>query len=206
MIVRAITMGLFRVNSYVVWDEDSKEALLIDPGAEFEHIMHVVEIEKILPRFLLLTHAHFDHVEGVNALKKHYSLPLVAHPEGQRMLDGLPEQAALFDLTWEQPIPRIDRFLSDGETITIGGEAFRVMYTPGHSICGVSYAGDGIAFVGDLIFRDAVGRTDFKGGSSEALLNSIHSRIFTLPPHTRLLSGHGPETTVEREMAENPFV
>lgn len=199
-------MGIFMVNSYVVWDEESKDGMIIDPGEDFGRIVEMIESEGIAPRFIALTHGHYDHVESVQEMKEKYGVPLFAHPEAQQALNGLPEQAALFNLSWNKAIPAVDNVLREGETISAGKTAFRVLFTPGHSVCGVTFAGDGTAFVGDLIFRNSVGRTDFKGGSREELLHSIHKKIFTLPPGTRLLSGHGPETTVEHEMTENPFV
>lgn len=206
MNVQTFVMGYFSVNSYLVWCPTERAGVAIDPGAEPGRIISYIEKENIHLQSILLTHAHYDHVEGIDALEKKYPVPVIAHVKAPEMLNALPHQAAMFDLSWDKPIPTISRELDEGDSIQFGREEMKVFYTPGHSPCSISFIGKNEAFVGDLIFFDAVGRTDFIGGSLDELMSSIRQKIFNLPPSMTLYCGHGPVTTVERELRQNPFV
>ena len=122
------------------------------------------------------------------------------------MLDYLPHQGRMFNLHWDREIPKVDKKIKENEIITFGTQELKVIYTPGHSPCSITLVGTNEAFVGDLIFYDSVGRTDFHRGSHDELLDSIHNKIFTLQPTISLFCGHGPATTVQRERQGNPYI
>lgn len=206
MEIQTFILGLFRVNSYLVWCHQTHTGLVIDPGENPDEILTMIAQERIHIEAIILTHAHYDHVQGIHAIKEVHSAPLLAHPRAQETLNTLPGQAEMFDCSWEGPIPKVDRQLQEGEILIFGSEKLTVLYTSGHSPCGITFAGDREAFVGDLIFFDTVGRTDLPGSSQKELLHSIQSKVFTLDPDIVLYPGHGPVTTVRREKFENPYV
>ena len=206
MNIQTFTLGALQVNSYLAWCPNSMKGVLIDPGEEPHEILEFIENREICLEYIILTHAHYDHVQGVSEIQSRWKVPILAHPMAQSFLNILPEQTALFNHEWIGPIPRVDRVLKEEEIVEFGSASLKVIYTPGHSECGITLLGDREAFVGDLIFYNSVGRTDFYGGSPEALLNSINNKIFLLDPSIILYSGHGPVTSVEREKLQNPFV
>lgn len=202
------TLGPAMTNAYLVADPETKEAAVIDPAWDG----HVILTESIQRGWriahLWYTHAHFDHIGGAAAIADALNpLPLVAlHPADHvlwRSQGGAPFFGYKID---PGPEPTID--LQHGQILRLGSVEFEVRHTPGHTpgLCILYAATEGVCFCGDLIFRDSVGRTDLPGGDWQTLLDSIHAHVFTLPDETRLLSGHGPETTVGQEKQLNPFL
>jgi len=204
-VVVPLTNGPFAENCYLVADPGSREAALIDPGEEAGLFLARLRHEGWTPRAIWLTHAHVDHVAGVAAVRAAVpSLPLWLHPADRGLYDHAPDQARAFGLTMAPP-PAPDHDFADGATVRLGALAFDVLHTPGHSPGGVCLAGHGVVFVGDLLFAGSVGRTDLPGGDPEALLASIHGRLYALPDGTVVYPGHGPTTTIGAEKRENPF-
>jgi glyoxylase-like metal-dependent hydrolase (beta-lactamase superfamily II) len=155
-----------------------------------------------------LTHAHIDHVEGIPYLRAYSDAPIYLHPADLELYDRVESQAAWFGLTLAGPLPKPDRELLPGMRILVGQHELEVRFTPGHAPGHVIFYSVelGVALVGDVIFAGSIGRTDLPGGDFRQLMDSIHSEILTLPDRTRLLSGHGPETTVRQERMGNPFL
>lgn len=203
--VVTLTNGSFAENCYLVADPGSGEAAVVDPGEDVRLFRARLGHEGWVLRAIWLTHAHLDHVAGVAALREGSDAPIHLHPSDRALYDHLPVQAAQFGL--EAPVPPApDRDLADGGSVAVGGYAFRVVHTPGHSPGGVCLIGHGLAFVGDTLFAGSIGRTDLPGGDLKALLASIHERLLTLPDETVVYSGHGPATTIGAEKRDNPFV
>lgn len=202
------TLGPAMTNAYLVADSDTKEAAVIDPAWDGHVILAEAQKRGWRIAHLWYTHAHFDHIGGAGAIADALNpLPLVALHPADHLLWRAEGGAPLFGFKIDPgPEPTID--LQHGQILKLGKIEFEVRHAPGHTpgLCILYVASEGVCFSGDLIFRDSVGRTDLPGGDWEALLHSIHTQVFTLPDATRLLSGHGPETTVGEEKQYNPYL
>jgi hydroxyacylglutathione hydrolase len=203
--VVTLTNGAFAENCYLVADPVSGDAAVVDPGEDVDLFLARLRHEGWAPRAIWLTHAHVDHVAGVARLAAATGAPVLLHPADRPLYDRFPAQAAMFGLEAE-PLPAPDGDLADGGRVTVGGCAFDVLHTPGHTPGGVTLAGYGLAFVGDALFAGSIGRTDLPGGDTETLLASIRDRLFSLPDATVVYAGHGPATTIGAEKRDNPFV
>jgi len=202
------TLGPAQTNAYMVADPDTREAAVIDPAWDGEFILGEAQKRGWRIAHLWYTHAHFDHIGGAGAIADALNpLPLVAlHPD-DHVLWRAGGGGAIFGFNIDPgPEPTID--LYQGQILRLGKVHFEVRFTPGHTRghCVFYVAESGICFCGDLIFAGSVGRTDFPGGDFGTLERSIREQIYTLPDETRLLSGHGPESTVGEEKRTNPFV
>lgn len=204
---QAFTAGNFAENGYVAWCEESSQCVVVDPGAGAPQMIAAIETEGSEVAAILLTHAHLDHVEGLGAIREFTDAATYLHAADRALFDAVPEQAAMFGLTAPSLAPP-EKELSDGELFRFGESAFRVIHTPGHSPGHVILVADDgeVALVGDLVFAGSVGRTDLPGGDYQALFDSIRRHVLTLPDDTRLLTGHGPPTSVGHERAGNPFL
>jgi glyoxylase-like metal-dependent hydrolase (beta-lactamase superfamily II) len=204
VIVRQITVGAFQENCYLVVDESSGLAVLIDPGDDGDRLLHAVEEAGATLDAIWLTHAHVDHVGGIAAIRRRTNVPICLHPLERPLYDRAAQQAAAFGLPFDSPPPP-DQDLADGDTLSVGQLSFDVMHTPGHAPGLVVIHGHGVAFVGDLLFAGSIGRTDLPLADPVAMSGSLE-RVCTLPPETVVYPGHGPATTIARERAANPFL
>ena len=204
MIVRTVAVGAFQENAYVLVDEASGDAVLIDPGEEGQRLLDTAHSVGGTVRAIWLTHAHIDHVGGIAAIKRAADVPVHLHPADRPLYDNAAQHALLFGLRIEQP-PAPDAELSEGQTLRCGALSFTVWEVPGHSPGHVCIHGNGIAFVGDCLFAGSIGRTDLPLSSPAALARSL-DRLLTLPDDTVVYSGHGPPTTIGAERVENPFL
>jgi hydroxyacylglutathione hydrolase len=205
--IRTFTSPLFGQNAYIVRCAASGQQVAIDPGGEAAAMATAVQ-ESGDPLFaIVLTHAHLDHIEGVAELAGRVPAPVHLHPADLPLYSSAPQQAAMFGHRIQAPPPP-DAELYGGQVLEFGECAFQVRHVPGHSPGHVLLynAEAALAFVGDVVFAGSIGRTDLPGGSFGQLIQSIREQVLTLPDETRLLSGHGPETTVGRERATNPFL
>jgi hydroxyacylglutathione hydrolase len=188
--------------------ESDGEAMVVDPGAAAAGMVRHLETAGTTPKAILLTHAHLDHIEGIATIRSAFpDVPIHLHPDDRPLYDAAPGQATAFGHAMpDLPVP--DQVLSAGERITFGACSFEVRHTPGHSPGHVIlYSADaGLALVGDVVFAGSIGRTDLPGGDFATLIASIRREVLTLPAETRLLSGHGEETTVVWEAQHNPFL
>ena len=207
MILEMLTVGPFQENCYIVGDETTGEGALVDPGDEAARIAIAVEQTNLEISQILITHAHIDHVGAVAALAEEYACPVLMHAESEPMLAQLPTQAMMMGLRFGK-VPNVDRYIEDGEVITVGGLELASLYTPGHAPGHLAFyvRSEGLVLSGDALFAGSVGRVDLPGGSMEVLMKSIEARLLTLPDDTKVYSGHGPQTTIGNEKAYNPFL
>jgi hydroxyacylglutathione hydrolase len=203
-----LTLGPAQTNAYLVADSDTKEAAVIDPAWDGHVILEEARKRGWRIAHLWYTHAHFDHIGGAGAIADALNpLPLVALHPNDHVLWRAGGGDALFGFDIDPgPEPTIDFY--QGQTLRLGSVEFEVRFTPGHTPghCIFYVASSHVCFCGDLIFADTVGRTDLPGANWRQLVESIKTQVFSLPDETRLLPGHGPETTVGEEKRNNPFV
>lgn len=204
----SFTLGPAQTNAYLVSDSETRDAAVIDPSWDGHLILEAAQERGWRIAHLWYTHAHFDHIGGAGAIADALNpLPLVALHPNDHVLWRAGGGGALFGIDIDPgPEPTID--FTHGQILKLGSVEFEVRFTPGHTTghCILYVPSASVCFCGDLIFAGSVGRTDFPGGSWEQLVESIRTQVFTLPDDTRLLSGHGPETTVGVEKRSNPFV
>lgn len=204
MHIELVVTGPIQENCYIVMDESTHDAIIVDPGDDAPKIEAAVAKLGATPHAIVNTHCHFDHVGAVEAVRRAYNIPFYIHPKDQEMLERASASAERFGLPMEQP--RVDRFIHEGETVTVGAGMLTVRFTPGHCPGHIVLVGDGFALVGDVLFAGSVGRTDLPGTSWDELARSIETQLMTLPDDTVVYPGHGPRTTIGRERATNPFL
>jgi len=211
MIVESQAVGPFFKNGFVVGCEESREAVLIDPGDEVASLLAFAERHALAIRHILLTHAHVDHVTGVAAAKRVLNVPIHLHKDDLFLYERAVEMGAMFGLKVD-PQPPIDRFYEPAQVIPFGTYEARVHHTPGHcpgGVClqiGKANTSGKELFVGDTLFAGSIGRTDLPGGDYDTLIASIRNVLFPLGDDAVVHSGHGPDTTIGKERRTNPFL
>jgi hydroxyacylglutathione hydrolase len=207
MIVEMLAVGPFQENTYIIGDEKSGTGALVDPGDEATRIALAVEQTGLGIAQIIVTHAHIDHVRAIAPLIDEYSCPVLMHQEAEAMMKTLPQQAIMMGMRFGK-VPAVNRHIGDDEILEVGNIRLRSLYTPGHAPGHLAlYAEEeGVVFSGDALFAGSIGRTDLPGGSMDLLMRSISEKLLTLPDETRVLSGHGPETTIGNERMYNPFL
>ena len=203
--IETIVNGPFQENCYLVWEEESKQAIFVDPGDEAQRLIGTARTLGLDVKGVFNTHGHIDHAGAAAEVCAAFGVPFAMHPADAFLLEGLPEQARMFGLP-PMAVPRLDRELADGSTFAVGSAAGEVIHTPGHTPGGVCFRFDGVVFVGDTLLAGSIGRPDLPGGSTRQLLTSIRDRLLVLPEGTRALSGHGPATSIGTEKKHNPFL
>lgn len=205
MIIKQFTLGQLENNVYLVMDEKTKKAVLIDASAMSPEIVQTVKELGAKVQYILLTHGHFDHVMGVNALKKALNTEAVIHKDDLAISDNVNEFTRLFGLP-DGEVPKYELYINDGDVITVGDMKIKVIHTPGHTEGGVCYLIEDTMFSGDTLFKESVGRTDLFGGSFEKLSDSIKNKLFKLKNDIKVYPGHGPMTTIGHEKKYNELV
>jgi glyoxylase-like metal-dependent hydrolase (beta-lactamase superfamily II) len=204
MEIHVHTVGPLDTNLYLLLDEERREVVVVDPGPESEEVLEWIQREGWKVRYLLNTHAHFDHIGGNARFHEATQAPIALHPADRELYRQAPLQAETFGYTCA-PQPEPTLWLEEGQRWTLAGQEWTVLHTPGHSPGSVCLYTPGHLLVGDLLFAGSVGRMDLPGGSWEEMVRSLH-RLFTLPPETRVYPGHGPRTTLAAEWERNFFV
>jgi hydroxyacylglutathione hydrolase len=207
LVFDSLGVGPLMTNCYIVGDSDTHVAMVVDPGGHVGAIISALDRHHLTCKWIVDTHAHFDHIGGNAGLKEQTGAELLIHEREASWLAQTSVQGRMFGVSVENS-PPADRTLTGDETLTVGKIRLQVLYTPGHSPGSISLAieGEKKIIVGDLVFADSIGRTDLPEGSFETLVESVERHIFTQPDDTVLYPGHGPATTVGHERRYNPFL
>ena len=208
MFVKQIEVGGFAVFAYIVGSEAAGDALVIDPADEGERLVREAGKAKLKIKYIVNTHSHVDHIMGNKAMKDLTGAQIIIHEAEAAALSHQPAHlASMFHAT---PSPPADITVRENDLITVGDVSLRVIHTPGHSPGGICLYTDGLVFTGDTLFVGGVGRTDLGGGSWATMVQSIRTKLFTLPDTTVVLPGHNygeaPKSTIGMEKVHNPYV
>ena len=198
-------LGPMANNTYLIIDESTRDAALIDPSFDSESLWPEIEQRKLNIRYILNTHAHFDHIIGNAFYVQKTGAPLALHRDDLERLRALPETARRYHFE-AGPSPDPDLYLEHGQTLALGETSIRIVHTPGHSPGSVTFLFDDVAIVGDVLFEGSIGRTDFPGCSLQTLLHSIRTELLSLPDATKVLPGHNEPTTIGKERVSNPHI
>ncbi len=202
MIIEKFEPSSFASNSYIVADEDTKEAIIMDPGGGASQILAKVRDLGLEIKLIVLTHRHPDHIGALKEVKEATGAEVAIHADDA---PGLREGRS-FGPSPQGPPPAPDRILQDGDIIDIGKLRMAVIHTPGHTQGGICLLVDGVLFSGDTLFNFGIGRSDMPGGNGTQLMESIHTRLMVLPDETTVYPGHGPASTIGAERRGNPFL
>lgn len=204
--IKIMVLGGMQTNCYLLYHEDTKEAVIVDPADEADIIHQKITELSLEPKAILLTHGHFDHIQAVEDVRKHYQIPIIGHENGEEVLNNPREN--LSSVFGAAIMVGLDQTVTDGQILKLAGFEIKVLYTPGHTRDSVCYylPEEGILFSGDTLFAGSVGRTDFPGGSGSLLMHSLREILMKLPKHVEVYPGHGEQTTIEYELVHNPFV
>lgn len=205
MVIHKLTLGIFGVNNFLVHSADSSKAILIDACEDSQSILNKISELNLELVYLINTHGHGDHIAGNAEIIRQTGAQLMIHPLDEPYLtDPQLNLSTFMGIELKSPPP--DRLLEEGDTVELDDIQLKVLHTPGHTPGNITLVSGDVAFVGDVIFRESIGRTDFPGSSHQQLIETIRTKIYTLPDNTILYNGHGPETTVRHEKKYNPFV
>ncbi|MBC8384736.1 MAG: MBL fold metallo-hydrolase [Candidatus Cloacimonetes bacterium] len=198
-------LPIYGTNTYLVWDEDSKEAIMIDPAAPDKILVREIQNNDLSLSCIINTHGHGDHIGGNKLMKESFNTNLCIHRADAEMLTS-PHLNFSSSIGYNLVSPKADIILKDGATIKFGNKEIEIIHTPGHTKGGICVYVDNLLFCGDTLFCDSIGRTDLPGGNFEDIKKSIREKLFILPEDTIVFPGHGPQTTIGHEKNENPFV
>jgi len=206
MIQKGLMVGLLEVNCYILGDEETKEAVVIDPGGDEDKILEALKYAELNLKYIIDTHGHFDHVDANQPLKEATGAKIAIHEADAQMLSQ-PSADAMFFTGNRVRLSQADLLLKEDDLLSFGTYRLKVLHTPGHTPGGISLVLEGhtYVYVGDLLFAGSIGRTDFPGGSFDDLIQAVRTKIFPLGDQYSVYPGHGPVTTVGQERKYNPF-
>lgn len=202
-----LPVGLLQCNCSVFGDEQTREAIVVDPGDEIEKIEAILQKHQLKVKAIVITHAHIDHVAGAKKLKALTGAPVYMNERDEELLDALDIQAKWLGVETPQKV-EVDVDAADASVLTLGAADFQVLHTPGHtqgSLC-LWIPSENKLVAGDTLFRESIGRTDLPGGNHRQILSSIKTKLLDLPEEAIVIPGHGPNTTIGREKERNPFL
>lgn len=205
MFIKGMEVGAVACNCYLVGCEETKKAAIIDPGAAASAIINMIKSSGYVVETIINTHGHVDHIGANNEVKKHTGAKLMIHRLDAKMLTS---SAANFSMFMGNPVTSAaaDQLLDEGSIVKVGNLELKVLHTPGHTPGGICLVNDKVIFSGDTLFYGSIGRTDFPGGSYEALIKSIKDKLMIYPDETVVYPGHGPATSIAFERQYNPFL
>lgn len=205
MFIKGMEVGAVACNCYLVGCEETKKAIIIDPGAAPQAIINLIKSSGYTVETIVNTHGHVDHIGANNEVKKHTGAKLMIHRLDAKMLTS---SAANFSMFMGNPVTSVgaDQLLEEGDVVKVGQVELKVLHTPGHTPGGICLAANEVIFSGDTLFYGSIGRTDFPGGSYEALIGSIKAKLLPYPDNTVVYPGHGPATSIGFERQYNPFL
>ncbi len=209
--VQVFTFNVFSENTIILWDEDSKESAIIDPGTssvEEENILtDFIESKKLKVKYLINTHCHIDHILGVKFVKEKFSPVYYAPEKDIPLLEHAQQQAMMFNITLDKP-PLPDKLITEETKLSLGNSEMNFLFTPGHTpgeFC-IYFESEKICITGDVLFNDGIGRTDLWGGDYDTLINSIETKLLTLPDDVIIYPGHGESSNIGFEKQHNSFL
>ncbi len=205
MILQTLLVGPLGVNCYILGDEKTHEAIIVDPGGNARDILNTLQRTGLKAKAIVNTHAHFDHIIALNEVRAATHAPFMIHTDEVPVLASAEASAGLFGMRVAPPAPA-ERLLKDGDQVEVGGLVLHVLHTPGHTPGGICLLHESQVFVGDTLFQGSIGRTDLPGGDYATLMQSIRDKLLPLPDDTTVYPGHGQATTMGEEKALNPFV
>lgn len=208
MIQKTFVVGPLQCNCTLLACEKTREGVLIDPGDEAQRLISELQKAGVTIKYLLHTHAHFDHIGATGGLKAHTGAQICLHQADQFIYEMLPVQGQMFGMEF-QAAPPVDHFVKDEEILRFGEHSLQVIHTPGHSPGGICFkltSGEESVFSGDTLFQGSIGRTDLWGGDYELLIGSIKKRLMVLNDDILVVPGHGPQTLIGKEKRTNPFL
>lgn len=200
MIIKRVMAGVNAANCYIVFDEETRDAVVLDPGGDADDIYKALKQFGATVKYIVLTHGHFDHTEGVEELKSIVGAPVAIGEEDNKMF--------LKGEKYYGPLPQggADILLKNGDTLKFGGHTMKVISTPGHTPGGICLLVENDIFTGDTLFAGSIGRTDLAGGNYDTIMQSLKSKLMTLSDTVAVHPGHGPSSTIGRERLMNPFM
>lgn len=205
-IVACVTVGLFQENCFIYACPQTREAVIIDPGDEAERILETIQELNVVPKYIINTHGHIDHICAIDAVSEVYPVPFAIHPADVPMLSD-EQMARLYERSGPPVKRKPDILLKEGDQFTFGTLSLEVLHTPGHSLGSVCLLSQPYCvFAGDTLFYRSIGRTDLPGGNYTQIVQSIREKLYTLDDELMVFSGHGQPTTIIEEKHENPFV
>ncbi len=207
MLFKILIVGQLAVNCYIIGDKSSKEAIIVDPGAEADKILSVIDKEQLRVKYVIATHGHFDHCGAVSTIKKRLNCEFLIHSADLPFIQRAHKSAARWKINIDK-VPYPDRFIDEQDTISIGTHTIAILHTPGHSPGSISLylKSKGFLLSGDTLFKQSIGRTDFTDGSLEDITSSIRNKLYILPDETIVYCGHGESTTIGFEKQNNSFI
>ncbi|SES73418.1 Glyoxylase, beta-lactamase superfamily II [Natronincola peptidivorans] len=205
MFLEKVIAGVYGANCYVIADEKTNEAAVIDPGGDADKIMEVLQKNELDLRYILLTHGHGDHIGGVQELKEKTNAPVYVHKGDLNLLQ---DKNKNYSALMGGPVIEMtaDSFLEDGSVLTLGDLKLKIIHTPGHTRGGVCIHVNNNVFTGDTLFANSIGRTDLVGGDFDIIIQSIKEKLFTLDDDSIVFPGHGPASSIGIEKTTNPFI
>lgn len=208
MFLERIPAGIYAVNCYVLGDKATNKAVVIDPGGDVDRIIKMLEDNDLKLEYIMLTHAHVDHIGGVEELINRTGIPVYMHKDDLYMLmDGRANQSiALGGPVVEAETDKPIKFVEDGDVLELGELKLSIIHTPGHTEGGICIQVGDFIFTGDTLFANSIGRSDLEGGNEEKLMDSLKNKLLVLDEDLKVLPGHGPATTIRIEKNTNPFI